>query len=146
MSIDGRLFTAGMMVVVFAAMVLIALSFAPGARTLPLVIGIPGLILTLIQFWNERRDTNPEIIYGETRRREITMFLWFVAFTFGILLFGFVYAGPLLLGVYLRVSWRESWPTIAISALLLWAILYGIFQYLLGLPVFEGLITQMLMY
>ena len=74
------------------------------------------------------------------------MFLWFVAFTFGVLLFGFVYAGPLLLAVYLRVSWKETWLTIAISAGLLWAILYGIFQNLLGIPVFEGLITQMLLY
>lgn len=146
MSIDGRLFTSGMMVTIFAAMVLMALTFAPGARTLPLVIGIPGLIVKLIQFVAELREKNPEKIDEETRRREISMFGWFVLFTPGILLFGFIYAGPLLLALYLRVSWKESWLTIGISAVLLWAILDGIFQRALGLAVFEGLITQLILY
>lgn len=146
MSIDGRLFTAGMMVTIFTAMVLMALTFEPGARTLPLVIGIPGLLVSVIQFVAELREKNPDKIDDETRRREISMFGWFVAFTVGILLFGFIYAGPLLLAVYLRVSWKETWLTIAISALLLWAILEGVFQRALGLAVFEGLITQMILY
>ena len=146
MSIDGRIATAGLMVGIFLAMVLMALTYAPGARTLPLVVGIPGLILAIIQFIAEWRDKNPRRIDAEQRRREVAMFSWFLLFVVGLLFFGFVYGGPVLLALYLYFSWHERWYTILISAALLWFILYVVFQYALGLFLFEGFIPQMLLY
>jgi hypothetical protein len=146
MSIDGRILTAGAMVFIFVAMVGIALTYAPGARTLPLVIGIPGLVFALIQFASEWREKNPRHIEPEQRQREIAMFGWFVVFVVGLLAFGFIYAGPVLLALYLWFSWRERWYTILISAFLLWFILYFVFQRTLGLFLFDGLVTQWLFY
>jgi hypothetical protein len=146
MSIDGRILTAGLMVFIFGAMVAMAFTYAPGARTLPLVIGIPGLVLAVLQFFTEWREKNPKRIDPEKRRREIAMFSWFLLFIAGLLAFGFVYAGPVLLAAYLWFSWREKWYTILASAALLWVILYVVFGRLLGLVLFEGLITGWLLY
>src|SRR5687767_9167549 len=146
MSIDGRILTAGLMVVIFLAMVLMALTYAPGARTLPLVIGIPGIILASIQLFAELRDKNPRRIEDEQRRREVAMFGWFLLFVGACLAFGFTYGGTAMLAIYLWLSWRERWYTILISAALLWAVLYVVFERLLGLVLFEGLITQWLFY
>jgi hypothetical protein len=146
MSIDGRILTAGLMVAVFAAMVGLAFTYAPGARTLPLVIGIPGLVLALMQFVTEWREKHPRRIEEEQRRREVAMFIWFFLFIAALLLFGFVYGGPVMLALYLWFSWRERWYTILISAVLLWVILYFIFQEALGLFLFEGFIPQWLLY
>jgi hypothetical protein len=146
MSIDGRILTAGAMVFIFVAMVGMAFTYAPGARTLPLVIGIPGVILALMQFVSEWREKNPRRISAEKRQREVAMFGWFLLFIAGLLAFGFVYAGPVLLALYLWFSWRERWYTILLSAALLWLILYVVFQQALGLFLFDGLVTQWLFY
>ena len=43
--LEGRILVSGIMVVVFATAVLLSFTYAPEARFLPLVIGIPGLLL-----------------------------------------------------------------------------------------------------
>ena len=40
---------------------------------------------------------------------------------------------------------REKWYVIAGSTLFAWAVLYGVFEYLLALPLFEGLVVQWLL-
>ncbi len=47
--LEGRILVSGIMVLVFATAVLLSFTYAPEARFLPLVIGIPGLILSVAQ-------------------------------------------------------------------------------------------------
>ena len=140
--LEGRLLISGLMLAVFAAAVGLAFTYAPDTRTLPLAVGIPGLILSLLQFIKELRERYPEKIEPGQLSREVRMFGWFITFVAGLVLFGFLYAGPVLVSVYLYFSGREKWYVCLIAAAGAWAILYGIFEQFLGLPLFEGLVFQ----
>jgi len=140
--LEGRIVVSGIMVVVFAMAVLLSFSYAPEARFLPLVIGIPGLLLSVAQLIKELRERPGILMIPEERRREARMFACFVTFVGGLVLFGFMYAGPALVAVYLYFSGRERWYTALSAAFVTWAILYGVFERFLGLPLFDGLIVQ----
>ena len=140
--LEGRLLISGIMVVIFAGACGLALTYEPDARTLPLAIGIPGLLLTLIQFVKEWREQNPEKIDPVELPREVRMFGWFVIFVAGLVLFGFLYAGPVLVALYLYFAGHEKWYVCLIAAVVVYGILYGIFERFLGLPLFEGLVMQ----
>ncbi|HMI95820.1 MAG TPA: tripartite tricarboxylate transporter TctB family protein [Micropepsaceae bacterium] len=140
--VEGRTLTAGIMFAVFVVMVGLALTYPQDARFLPLVIGIPGLVLSGAQLAIELRTRPDKEFTAENRKAEWKMFGWFVLFVVVIILFGFPYAGPIMVAVYLHFSWRERWYVSLGSALFAWAVLYGVFEYVLGLPLFEGLVFQ----
>ena len=143
--VEGRVLIAGIMLLIFATMVAMASTYGPEARFLPLVIGIPGLILCIIQFVTELRTTpgpNDKVYTAADRMAELKMFGWFSVFVFGIILFGFPYAAPIIVALYLHFSWGEKWYVSLGAAAFAWAVLHGIFDYVLGLPLFEGLAYQ----
>ena len=142
--VEGRILVAGIMLLIFTVMVGVAFTFPGEARFLPLVIGVPGLALSLAQFVIELRGKDPEekTFTHEDRVAELKMFGWFAVFIFGIILFGFPYAGPIIVALYLHFSWGEKWYVSLGAAAFSWVILHGIFDYVLGLPLFEGLVYQ----
>ena len=142
--VEGRVVVAGIMLLIFAVMVGFALTFPGEARFLPLVIGVPGLVLSLAQFVIELRGKEPDekAYTAADRMAELKMFAWFAVFIFGIILFGFPYAGPIIIALYLHFSWGEKWYVSLGAAAFSWAILHGVFDYVLGLPLFEGLVYQ----
>jgi len=140
--LEGRLLISGIMLVVFATAVGLAFTYAPDARFLPLVIGIPGLLLSVIQFIKELRDRPEPVVTGEEHKREGRMFAWFILFVGGLVLFGFLYAGPALVAAFLYFSGREKWYVALAAACFAWAVLYGVFEWFLGLPLFDGLLFQ----
>ena len=140
--LEGRVLVSAIMVVIFGGAVLLSLSYAPDARFLPLVVGIPGLLLSLAQFINEMRAHPGIKIVPEEHRREVRMFAWFLIFVAGLVLFGFLYAGPALVAAYLIFAGRERWYMALGAAVLTWAILFGVFERFLGLPLFDGLVWQ----
>ena len=142
--VEGRTLTAGIMLAILATMVGLAFTYSPEARFLPLVIGIPGLVLSLIQFVVELRTNGDKQFTPAGRIAEFRMIGWFIFVVVGIILFGFPYAGPLLVAIYLHFSWHERWYVTLGSAFFAWAVLYGVFEYVLGLPLFEGLAVRWL--
>ena len=143
--VEGRILISGIMLVIFAAMVAMASSYTAEARFLPLVIGVPGLVLCIIQFVTELRTTpgpDEKVCTAADRLAELKMFGWFAVFVFGIILFGFPYAAPIIVALYLHFSWGERWYVSLGAAAFSWAVLHGIFDYVLGLPLFEGLVNQ----
>jgi Tripartite tricarboxylate transporter TctB family len=143
--VEGRTLTAAIMFAIFAVMVGLALTYPADARFLPLIIGIPGLVLSGLQLGIEISTRSGKEFTAADRRAEFKMFGWFVFFVVGIILFGFPYAGPPGVALYLHFSWGEKWYVSLGSALFAWAILYGVFEYVLGLPLFEGLVVQILL-
>jgi len=144
--LEGRIITAGLMLAIFTTAVAIAFIYFPGgARMLPLVIGIPGIILSAIQLVSELRRTPPEQVSAEMRAREIRMVGWFGAFAGVILLLGFTYGSPVMIAAYLLIAAREKWYTGLIGALLAWAILEFVFSRGIGIVLYEGIIPPMLM-
>jgi Tripartite tricarboxylate transporter TctB family len=137
--VEGRTITAAIMFTIFLVMVGLSFTYEPDARFLPLVIGIPGLALATLQFAIELRAAPERKFTSEDRRAEWGMYGWFVLFAGGIVLFGFSYAGPVLVAGYLCLSWREKWYVCLAAGVFAWAVLYGVFERFLGLPLFEGL-------
>ena len=144
--LEGRIFISGLVMVIFLAAVLTSFTYVPEMRMAPLAVGIPGLILTVIQFINELRTKSTERVSREELWREIRMFLWFAGFVLGLIFFGFLYAGPLLVAGYLFFAGREKWWVCVLAAAGCWAILYLGFDWSLGLPTWEGLVFEWLGY
>ncbi len=154
MTFDGRLLTTVVMFTIFASMSLLALGFPAKAGFMPLLVGVPGTILCFAQIILDlRRDKSAEIEAekdaepeetDETAKSELTMFMWLGAYTIGLLGFGFIIGGPILVFLYVRYCNRDSIRTALISGLGTLAVLYGIFIWLLELTLFEGLILRAL--
>jgi hypothetical protein len=140
--LEGRILVSVIMVVVFAIAVGLSFTYAPEARLLPLVIGIPGLLLSVVQLVKELRERGIPVITPHEHTREWRMFAWFFSFVGGLVLFGFPYAGPLLVAAFLYFSGGEKWYVAVTAAIIAWSILYGVFERFLGLPLFEGLLYQ----
>jgi Tripartite tricarboxylate transporter TctB family len=140
--VEGRTITAAIMFTIFLVMVGLSFTYEPDARFLPLVIGVPGLALAALQLVVELRAATDGKFTPQDRRAEWGMFGWFVLFCAGIVFFGFPYAGPVLVAAYLYLSWREKWYVCLAACVFAWAVLYGVFEQFLGLPLFEGLAYQ----
>lgn len=144
--LEGRIVTAGIMFAIFVTAVGIALIyFPPGARMLPLVVGIPGIILATIQLVSELRGTNGKPVSPEVRAGEIRMVIWFGVFAATIFLLGFIYGSPLMIAAYLHIQAKEKWYTTLIGAALAWVILEFVFARGIGIVLFEGIIPPMFM-
>jgi putative Ca2+/H+ antiporter (TMEM165/GDT1 family) len=144
MIFEGRIVVSLIMLALFAGMVGYAFTFPADARFLPWVIGIPGLLFCIGQLIIELRDRTTEERDPTERRRELKMFAWFVAFIVAILLFGFVYAGPVLVAAYLYFDWHERPIVVVTSAIVAFAVLFGIFEWALELRLFGGFLDRML--
>ena len=148
--LNGRVFTALVMFVVFSAMSLMAFGFPDRARLMPLMVGIPGAVLSLVQLLTELRATLDQAGETEERLREALgaerqMFTWMFLFFFGILGFGFIYAAPLLVFGFLWFGKEESLKVAFVGAAATWGVLYGLFQTAFEIPLFQGLLVEWLL-
>jgi hypothetical protein len=78
-------------------------------------------------------------------RAERAMLGWVAVFFVGILLFGFVYAGPVLVFAFMLAGKKETLTVAVVSAAGAWAVLYGFFQIAMEIPLFPGLVIEYLM-
>lgn len=145
-----------LMLAVFSTMVLMALSFPANARFMPLVVGLPGIALCLLQLaldLRQARRTRAPVVSlpqegdGEEFGRhtvwmEVVSWLYFLLFIGGVLLFGFLIASPILIAVYLRREAQVRWPRALISAGLMALIMYLLFQQTLGFRLYEGYLGE----
>jgi Tripartite tricarboxylate transporter TctB family len=77
--------------------------------------------------------------------RELQMFCWLAAFAAAILLLGFLIAVPLTLYLYLRFDSHEpQWLSLAI-ALAGVVVIYGVFDQLLSVQLWDGFLPPMIM-
>ena len=145
MTLNAKTILAGVMLAIFAAMSATAFAYPTKAAFVPLVIGIPGTVLCLIQLGVELRHLRDGTAQPSTRnvRREWIMYGWIIAFVIGVVLLGFMVAAPILLYAYLRFDAKEPhWLAglIAIGGL---ALIYGVFEYTLQVDLFDGLLTPL---
>jgi hypothetical protein len=144
MSMNGRIATSLAMVVLFAFFVAQAFFFRHEAAVMPLLVGLPGLILSLAQLIVEMRahgggNKDEPIISGQQR----TIMLWIAGFTLGVIAFGFVLGAPLLLAAYLYFAAEERLGIAVAGGVLCLALMYGL-EHLLHIPLFEGLVIHYL--
>lgn len=147
MTFDGRTLTTFVMLVLFAGASLLALGLPQKAAFMPLLLGIPGTIFCLWQFVLDiRREPEPPRAADETEdgrgRSETEVFLWLGAFSVAMIGFGFLVGGPLVVLAFVRFSSRESWRNALVAGAGTFAVIYGVFIWLLELPLFQGLVLE----
>jgi len=148
---QAALFTT-FVAVVLALALLQSRHFGFRAGLFPWVIGIPTLLLTLVQLakdimghekpkaaaadWEMVVDVAPEV----ARQRTISILLWTVGFFLAIWLLGFSNSVLVSMILYLKIAGKEKWPmTIAVS-FFTWLFVYGLFERALSIPFPDGLL------
>lgn len=151
MLVSARVLTTFVMLLIFGGMSLIALDYPAKARLLPLLVGVPASLMCLAQLvFDIRRERNERLAGADVeearllRRKELGMFFWTGLFLVGILAFGFELAAPALVFAFMWIGQREWIVTALIGAVCVWLIMYVVFNQLLGLPLFEGLVIRMI--
>ena len=131
--------------VIFASAAVVAkLNYPVEAASMPLIIGGIGAALSLLQLIVSLRESR-DAAYEEQidLRKDLPIYLWVWAFVAAVVAFGFVIAAPLMLFAYLRWRSGESWWLCLLLSAAVLAILYGLFETVLGVPLFEGLVTPL---
>lgn len=152
MTFDGRIATTLVMTGLFAGACLLALGLPAKAAFMPLLVGIPGLLLCLAQLVIDLRRPKqaPEKIAEESRggppdrQTELQAFAWLGAFAGALLGFGFIVGGPLLVAAFVRWSSRETWTSAIIAGAGTFLVMWGVFVWLLELSLFQGLVLEWL--
>jgi len=114
------------------------------AALFPLVIGIPLFCLAATEaLWTlfggageaaeEAKDFQLTLGTGAGRRTLVAIG-WIIGFAAAIVLLGFPLAVPLFVFLWLRLHARESWTLSIVMPLAVWAVFYGLFDFLLHLP------------
>ena len=132
------------------------------ARLYPWAIGIPMVVLAIIQVILDLRgykakepsDGAPptpmdfqftkEIDPETAKKRAIIMFGWLLGFFALIYLVGFSIAIPLMMFCYLKFQGGEPWVLSISLTVIAWFFFYGLFVKLLTLPFPEGVLTTWL--
>lgn len=129
------------------------------ARLYPWAIGIPMLVLALVQVIldlkgvtaKQSADATPmdfqftkDVDATTARKRAITMFAWLVGFFFAIWLLGFPIAIALMMFTYLKFQGGESWVLSITLTIIAWLFFYSLFVRLLNLPFPDGLLMTWL--
>jgi len=148
---NGRVLTAIVMLGIFLIMTLLALDFPTKARLMPLLIGIPAVLLGLVQLIIEYRAVALELAEGgkqvdvekegkEGKKDEKQMIMWITLFFITILSLGFIYAAPILVFSFLYFGSKESMKIALISSVSTWLLMFIIFVEWFKISLFEGLI------
>lgn len=143
------------MLFLFAGACLLALGLPSKAAFMPLLVGVPGVLLCsaqlVLDIVRQRRDqgsaevAEPAVEQDEQGKSEVEMFLWLVTFTVALLLFGFVIGGPLSVLLFVRLSSKDTWQNAVFAGLGTLAVLYGVFIWLLELTLFNGFLVDYLL-
>lgn len=136
------------LLVIFAAAALTGWEWPDIAKIMPVyVAAIPGIVLVLVQLyrdatnWEERRGPGGGIEMDEVydvkldkkveRQRTLIYFAWFIGGALGIWLLGIVISLPLLVFLYALVEGRERWSVSLLMAGCTYALIWGLFEYML---------------
>lgn len=135
--------------IVFTIAIYVGWEWPNIAKIMPVyVAAIPGLFLVLVQLyrditaWETRRsragggmDMDEVSDVKLDRKTELTRtasyFAWFIGGALGIWLLGLVIALPLLVFLYGLIEGKEKWYTALIMAACTYALVWGLFEYML---------------
>jgi hypothetical protein len=101
----GEIIMSGSLCLFFTIFVAAATTHAPEARLMPLAVGIPALLLSLLQLRHDIHTTSGKVITQQEATELAPVFkmlLWFAAAVLGTLALGILPAGWLFVLLYLR--------------------------------------------
>ena len=145
MRINGRIITSLIMLLVFLFFVCQAIFFTPAARMMPLLIGVPGAIISfcqvIIELKTGDRETDGSPMFSG---RELSIIAWLAAFIIGIAALGFAFGSSPVVTGYLYFVAKERLRTALIAGIFCFVFMYGLFERLMNMQLFEGLLPQYL--
>ena len=127
-------------------------NFGFRAGLFPWVIGIPTLILALVQLSKDLfgKKKKRAAAVGETaevevppavaKQRTINILLWTLFFFIAIWFLSFSYAVPIVMLLYLKLAGKEKWPMTLAVTFFTWLFFYALFQRALSVPFPDGLL------
>lgn len=133
------------MLAAFVAMTAIASSYQYEARLMPLVVGVPAILLAAVQCATSFRTataSNPERRSGS--RDDVAALGWLAVFSALVALAGVLVGGSLAVAVTQRLWLRETWRTAVIGGAVTALLLLVVFERQLGIALFEGLLAERL--
>jgi len=147
---DSKALFSLVVVVLIALALWQSRNFGFRAGLFPWAIGIPTLVLALLQLnkdvtgrkkpkaaaatWEAALDVTPYL----ATRRTLAILAWTVGFFVMIWLLGFTYAVPVVMILYLKFAGREKWPMTLIVTFFTWLFFHGLFERALNVPFPEG--------
>jgi hypothetical protein len=145
MTISGNAVISAVMLAIFSAMLIMAAGYSVEARFMPMIVGFAGAILSLVQLWRSL-VSNRCVSRTETDRPgwrlEVRLLGWFAGFLLAIVAFGFLIAAPVMVVGFLVVDQRERPILAGALAAGSLAVLYLVFEILLELSLYRGLVAQ----
>jgi TctA family transporter len=150
---DSKALFSVVVVVLIALALWQSRNFGFRAGLFPWAIGIPTLVLALLQLnkdvagrkkpksaavWEGALDIAPEV----ATRRTLAIIGWTLGFFVMIWLLGFTYAVPVVMVLYLKFAGREKWPMTLIVTFFTWLFFHGLFERALNVPFPEGLLID----
>lgn len=143
--------------VILAVLVIMAMGYNRKARTMPLVVGIPGLVLAAVHILRET-VSRPQLTEGkeviaekaedsiegrnvEENKKIFAAIGWMVLLVGMIWLIGFIIALPLYTFVFMK-SRKENWLTSIIVASVGVGVIYFLFMMGLELTLYKGLLFE----
>ena len=157
MRLKGSVIFNIFLVLVFAVVIIVDLGYSYKARLSPLVVGIPGLIVSLISLVSELRKglgkkdslaedqaaaAATEVKQAGNIGKEIIAFAWLTGLFLLIYVVGFMVAIPVYLFLYLKVKSSETLVLSILYSLISWGVLYGFFGVILHIPLYPGIIVD----
>ncbi|MQA87938.1 MAG: hypothetical protein GEV03_25760 [Streptosporangiales bacterium] len=148
--VDGIVFDLVLLAFVGTLVAVALVSLDPGARLVPLIIGVPTVIGLAIQlvldlFPGLRRRPLRRPAEGEEAeeaadhapqrgKRELVFAAWIVGFVALTAVAGMLVSVPIALFFFFRVLGREGWVLSLLLTAGAWIFLYGLFGVVLGVP------------
>lgn len=159
MTFDSKIITTLAMLSLFGGASLLSLGLPGKAAFMPLLIGIPGVLLCAAQLILDIRESRAATQRVEGRdtapagasespdhagRTELEMFFWLGLFTALLLVFGFVVGGPVAVLLFVHFEKKNNWLNALFAAAGTFAVLFGIFIWMLELTLFRGFLLDAL--
>lgn len=147
--------------VISGGVVVTALRWPFKTALFPVIIGGCALILSLAEFSMSVYETtggrtkkkkqeamdfklSEDVDPAVAKRRTWTAFGWIIGFFFLIVLFGFVIGIPLYVFLYIKFHGGEKWLISILITVGSWIFFWGLFIWLLGTPMPDGLVFRAL--
>jgi hypothetical protein len=157
MRADGRVATAALMLALFGTMSARAATFPFEAGFVPLVVGVPAMLLCAYVVWAEsarvrrggepsEKATKPERPRDLRERParfadEVALIAWLWGFAAAIIAAGFLVGGTLATLAFVRFRLREPLSVTLGAGAVSFFTLYLVFEKMLGLVLFQGLVA-----
>ncbi|MFC1872571.1 tripartite tricarboxylate transporter TctB family protein [Chloroflexota bacterium] len=159
LKIKGSIWFTMLLVATVLLFVAMSFGYSEKARQIPLLIGVPTVILGILLLMSERFpklivmfniDLGDSKVAGDdkitsdekqTQKKAIHFMGWLGAYVILVLLVGFLVAAPIIIFLYLKYTGNISWiKTLLFTVIVVGIIEYAGFEILMKADMFKGIL------